>query len=89
MVGLAWSTTFGTWEPKLGGTGARGRGGGVQDGFGQATGRGGTATRGRAKRRESSSFWYGGLARDAITLDCLIEQDPCIETRWIASQPID
>ena len=54
----------------------------------QAKGRGGTATRGRAKRRESSSFWYGGLARDAITLDCLIEQDPCIETRWIASQPI-
>ena len=85
---MAWSTTFGTWEPKLGGTGARGRGRGVQDGFGQATGRGGTATRGRAKRRESSSFWYGGLARDAITLDCLIEQDPCIETRWIASQPI-
>ena len=88
MVGLAWSTTFGTWEPKLGGTGTRGMDRGGQDGFGQAEGRGGTATRGRAKRRESSSFWYGGLARDAITLDCLIEQDPCIETRWIASQPI-
>ena len=85
---MAWSTTFGTWEPKLGGTGARGRGRGVQDGLGQAKGHGGTATRGRAKRRESSSFWYGGLARDAITLDCLIEQDPCIETRWIVSQPI-
>ena len=23
MVGLAWSTTFGTWEPKLGGTQGR------------------------------------------------------------------
>jgi hypothetical protein len=37
---------------------------------------------------ESSSFWYGGLARDAITLDCSTEQDPCIETRWIVNQPI-
>ena len=89
MVGLALSTTFGTWEPKLGGTGTRGMVRGGQDGSGQAKGHGGTATRGRAKRRESCSFWYGGLARDAITLDCLIEQDPCIETRWIASQPID
>ena len=85
---MAWSTTFGTWEPKLGGTGTRGMGRGGQDGSGQAKGHGETATRGRAKRRESSSFWCGGLARDAITLDCLIEQDPCIETRWIASQPI-
>jgi len=24
MVGLAWSTTFGTWEPRLGGAGTRG-----------------------------------------------------------------
>ena len=24
----------------------------------------------------------------AITLDCSVEQDPCIETRWIVSQPI-
>ena len=31
---------------------------------------------------------YGGLVRDAITLDCSTEQDPCIETRWIVSQPI-
>ena len=70
MVGLAWSTTFGTWEPKLGGTGTRGMGRGGQDGSGQAEGHGGTATRGRAKRRESSSFRYGGFVGDAITLDC-------------------
>jgi hypothetical protein len=39
-------------------------------------GHGGTATRWWAKRRESSSFWYGGLVRDAITFDCLIGAGP-------------
>ena len=48
MVGLAWSTTFGTWEPKLGGTGTRGMDRGGQDGSGQAKGHG-------------ESYWHLGI----------------------------
>ena len=47
-----------------------------------------TATRGWTKRRESSSFWYGGLVGDEITLDCSdgvgpVHRDP------LDSQPAD
>ena len=64
-------------------------GGGLWLGMGQNGRRGGTVTRWGAKRRESSINGYGGLTEDVITFDCSERQDPCIETRWIANQPID
>ena len=83
---MAWSTTFGTWEPKLGGT--QGREGWLKAGGVVGEGRmalwNGDKMVGEETRDESSSFWYGGLTGDAITLDCSAEQDPCIETQGIA-----
>ena len=84
--GSSWST------PHLDmGTNAelRARGGGLWLGMGQNGRRGGTVTRWGAKRRESFINGYGGLTEDVITFDCSERQDPCIETRWIANQPID
>jgi hypothetical protein len=47
-----------------------------------------TATRRWAKRRESSSFWYGGLVGDEITFDCSIGAGP-VHRDPLDSQPAD
>ena len=59
------------------------------EGEGGLTGvHGGTATRRGTKRRESSSSWYGGIARDEITFDCSIGAGP-VHRDPLDSQPAD
>ena len=88
VVGPAWSTAFGTWEPRLGGagsdegTGSRRGGRGLQELMVKRRQDGG---RRDASHPASGTAGLWGMRQPSTAP---MGRDPCIETRWIVNQLI-